>query len=285
MTTKIQWTEKTWNPLTGCDKVSAGCKFCYAETMSKRLKAIGLKKYRYGFELTLHWLTVNDPFSWKKPMMVFVNSMSDLFHKDVPLNYIQLIFKVMNATPQHTYQILTKRADRLLELAPHLDWTANIWMGVSVENQEQANIRIPYLLQVPAAVRFLSMEPLLDMVWLDNIDALSGGHEKFGWINCLNGNHGTIDEDYPDVNKIHWVIVGGESGAKARPMEKKWLMDIVLKCQAVNVPVFVKQLGTHQAKKMKLKHHKGGDIAEWPEGIRIREMPDLTPSTLQMEKG
>ena len=188
----IEWTEMTWNPLTGCNKISAGCKFCYAERMAKRLKEMGVPQYRNGFELTLQPQTLAQPYTWRTPKVVFVNSMSDLFHKDVPLEYIQKVFKVMNDTPHHTYQVLTKRADRLAELSEQLNWTPNIWMGVSVE-AEKVSWRIKELAKTGAAIKFLSVEPLIAPVknlYLEHID---------------------------------WVIVGGESGPGARPMKKEWV--------------------------------------------------------------
>ncbi len=204
----IEWTEMTWNPTTGCDKVSAGCKFCYAEVMAKRLKAMGQKKYANGFALTLHPESINIPFEWKTPKVVFVNSMSDLFHDDVPLSFIQSVFEVMNRTPQHTYQILTKRAERLLELHHHLNWTHNIWMGVSVENQKVVD-RIDFLRKTDAKVKFLSCEPLI------------------GPLKDLN------------LENIDWVIVGGESGRKSRPMLESWVWQIRIQCNLAGVAFFL----------------------------------------------
>jgi protein gp37 len=208
----IEWTEMTWNPTTGCDKLSAGCKFCYAEVMTKRLKGMGQEKYSEGFKLRLHPATLLIPFTWKKPQVVFVNSMSDLFHKDVPLSYVQQVFKVMNETPQHTYQVLTKRGDVLSEYAPNLIFTPNIWIGVSVEDNRVLD-RIDFLRTVDAHVRFLSLEPLLGPLEKLNLDGIS------------------------------WVIVGGESGFKARPMEEYWVEDIRIQCESVDVPFFFKQWG------------------------------------------
>lgn len=208
----IEWTEMTWNPTTGCDKLSAGCKFCYAEVMTKRLKGMGQEKYSEGFKFRIHPATLLVPYSWKKPQLVFVNSMSDLFHKDVPLEYVQSVFKVMNETPQHTYQVLTKRGDVLKSYAPFLNFTANIWIGVSVEDDRVLD-RIDYLREVKAHVRFLSLEPLL------------------GPLPNLN------------LKGIHWVIVGGESGFKARSMENDWVESIRVQCEEANVPFFFKQWG------------------------------------------
>lgn len=210
--TTIEWTQMTWNPVTGCSKVSQGCKFCYAERMAKRLQGMGLAQYRDGFKVTLAPQVLSDPFGWAKPRLVFVNSMSDLFHEEVPLEYIKRIFEVMIATPQHTYQILTKRDRRLVELAPHLPWPDNVWMGVSVENQ-QATTRIPGLVASPAKLKFLSIEPLI------------------GPIQRL------------PLRGIDWVIVGGESGPRARPLEKEWVESIRWQCVKRQIPFFFKQWG------------------------------------------
>lgn len=207
----IEWTEQTWNPTTGCTKISQGCKYCYADVMTKRLKGMGQEKYKNGFELTLHPSTLEDPKKWK-PSIIFVNSMSDLFHEDVPLHYIQSVFKTMNECPQHQFQVLTKRAERLEQLSPLLNWTENIWAGVSVENQETM-FRIGHLRKTAAFIKFLSCEPLL--------------------------------QNLPNMNlmDIDWVIVGGESGFKARPIKEEWVIDIKNQCQAANVPFFFKQWG------------------------------------------
>lgn len=207
----------TWNPTTGCDKLSAGCKFCYAETMTRRLKGMGQEKYSQGFKFRVHPAALLAPHTWRKPQLVFVNSMSDLFHKKAPLEFIQQVFDVMNKTPQHTYQVLTKRGDNLEQFAEDLIFTPNIWMGVSVENLRVIS-RIDHLRNVPAHVRFLSLEPLL------------------GPLPNLN------------LEGIHWVIVGGESGAKARPMNPAWVEDIRLQCEAANVQFFFKQWGGRNKK-------------------------------------
>jgi len=211
----IEWTEKTWNPTTGCNKLSAGCKFCYAEIMSRRLKAMGSEKYKNNFKLTTHESSVNDPYTWKKPSLIFVNSMSDLFHKEVPFEFIEKVFKVMNDTPQHTYQVLTKRGDILLNHNDKLNWTKNIWMGVSVEN-ELVTDRIDFLRKTNAHIKFLSLEPLL------------------GPLPNLN------------LENIDWAIVGGESGPKARPLEYKWVRDIQKQCGKAKVRFFFKQWGKAQ---------------------------------------
>ena len=208
----------TWNPTTGCTKVSAGCKYCYAEVMTRRLQAMGIDKYKNGFEIRTHDDALDIPYSWKKPKVVFVNSMSDLFHKDVPLDFIKRVFEVMNNTPQHTYQVLTKRADRLFEIHHHLNWTTNIWMGVSVENNNVKN-RIDFLRETDAKVKFLSCEPLI------------------GPLTNLN------------FEGIHWVILGGESGRKARPMTESWVWDIKQQCEDQKTAFFFKQWGGTNKKK------------------------------------
>ena len=214
----IEWTESTWNPLTGCNKVSPGCKYCYAERFAKRLKAMGQQNYRNGFKLTLHEHVLEQPLSWKKPQMIFVNSMSDMFHKNVPLEFIQKAFDVMKRAYWHTFQVLTKRSERLLELNPALSWTHNIWMGVSVE-REDYTFRIDHLRETNAKIKFLSLEPLL------------------GPLSRLN------------LAGIDWVIVGGESGPKARPIEIEWVLDIRDQCKHANVPFFFKQWGGKNKKK------------------------------------
>jgi len=208
----IEWTEYTWNPTTGCNKVSAGCKNCYAELLSNRLKEAGNPKYQHGFDLTLHPNQLKIPFNLQKPTIVFVNSMSDLFHERIPLQYIQKVFEVMNQTPQHTYQILTKRPELVVKYNNQLNWTANIWMGVSVEDEKVIE-RIELLKNTGAQIKFLSIEPLI------------------GPLVNLN------------LNGIHWAIVGGESGLKARPMQKDWVVDVREQCIAQKVKFFFKQWG------------------------------------------
>ncbi len=205
--TGIQWTDRTWNPVTGCTKVSTGCAHCYAETITKRFS----HNFPQGFALTLHPERLQQPKRWRKSSRIFVNSMSDLFHKDIPLSFLKEVFQVIKETPQHIYQILTKRPERLLELSSQLDWHDNIWLGVSVENQSYTH-RIEYLRQVPAKVRFLSCEPLLGSIELD-------------------------------LTEIDWVIVGGESGLKYRLMKAEWVENIHQQCEKANVPFFFKQWG------------------------------------------
>lgn len=208
----IEWTEQTWNPVTGCTKISPGCKFCYAEKFAARLQAMGAENYRNGFKLTLHPHMINKPLEWKKPSVIFVNSMSDLFHKDVPEEFILAVFKTMNKAHWHQFQILTKRPERVLEMNKKLRWAPNIWMGTSVENEDYMD-RIDLLRKTSAKIKFLSLEPLL------------------GPLPSMN------------LKKIDWVIVGGESGLKARPMKLEWVLDIQEQCQDVDVPFFFKQWG------------------------------------------
>jgi protein gp37 len=214
----IEWTESTWNPVTGCTKISEGCAHCYAERMALRLKAMGQQNYANGFQVALHPHALSIPLKWKCPHMIFVNSMGDLFHSDVSLSFIQQVFEVMKNSYWHRFQILTKRAERLADLAPSLNWTDNIWMGVTVESAAYL-YRLEYLRNVPAAVRFLSLEPLL----------------------------GPIPD--MDLTKIDWVIVGGESGPGARPMNKSWVIDIQQQCHDAKVPFFFKQWGGVNKKK------------------------------------
>jgi protein gp37 len=214
----IEWTEATWNPLTGCTKISPGCRNCYAERMSIRLKAMGQENYSNGFELTLHERSLNVPLLWKKPMNIFVNSMSDLFHEDVPLDFIEKVFEVMNKAHWHRFQVLTKRSERLANLGPQLKWAPNIWMGVSVENQHYT-YRIDHLRETKSSIKFLSIEPML------------------GPLNNL------------DLEDIDWVIVGGESGAGARFMSPSWVTKVRDQCLVAGVPFFFKQWGGVNKKK------------------------------------
>lgn len=218
---QIEWTEATWNPTTGCDRTSPGCDNCYALTLAKRLKAMGQAKYQRdgdprtsgpGFGVTLHPSALEVPTGWEAPRTIFVNSMSDLIHPKVPLDYIRRVFDVIAETPQHTYQVLTKRSKRLAQIADRLDWPMNLWMGVSLEDARYS-FRIRHLQMVPAAVRFLSCEPLLGPL------------------------------DHLDLNSIDWVIAGGESGHNARPMDPEWVRSIRDQCLDAGIPFFFKQWG------------------------------------------
>jgi protein gp37 len=246
----IEWTEVTWNPVTGCDKTSAGCDNCYALTLSKRLKAMGAEKYQNdgnpitsgpGFGITTHPKSLTQPYTWRKPSVVFVNSMSDLFHAQVPLGFVKDVFAVMSDTPQHTYQVLTKRSLRLARMSDKLDWPSNVWMGVSVEEPKVLN-RIDHLREVPAAVRFLSCEPL--------IAALPG----------------------MNLSGIDWVIAGGESGHHARPMAAEWVEDIRSQCASSQIPFFFKQWGGRTPK------HGGREL----DGRTWSEMPTPKLRTLSV---
>ncbi|MBD0380474.1 DUF5131 family protein [Paenibacillus sedimenti] len=228
--TKIEWTDMTWNPTTGCSKVSAGCKNCYAERMAKRLQAMGNPRYVNGFEPQEHPEALDLPFTWKRPKKVFVNSMSDLFHEAMSEQFIEKVFDVMNKTPMHTYQILTKRPERAARLANQFIWTDNIWLGTSVEDSRVIN-RIDVLRQVPSRVRFLSCEPLIGP--LENVN----------------------------LQDIHWVIAGGESGPGARPIDASWVRLLLNQCQVAEIPFFFKQWGGV------MKHRNGRllDGREWNE--------------------
>ncbi len=214
----IEWTESTWNPLTGCTKISHGCKHCYAECMAKRLQKMGQKRYANGFTLTLQESVLELPLLWKKPRMIFVNSMSDLFHEQVPAWFIEKTFDIMRRAHWHEFQVLTKRSDRLLKLSSSIEWPANVWMGVSVELLNYT-FRINHLRQTAAAIKFLSLEPLLGP--LPNLD----------------------------LRNIDWVIVGGESGPKASPIKKEWVLDIKEQCKTVGIRFFFKQWGGVNKKK------------------------------------
>ncbi len=239
----IEWTKSTWNPVTGCTKVSPGCKHCYAERLALRLQAMKQPNYIDGFKLTLHCQALDLPLGWKKPQTIFVNSMSDLFHEDIPLSFILEVFNVMRRASWHDFQILTKRSERLSELNSKLEWPKNVWMGVSVENADYT-FRIQHLRSTGASVKFLSLEPLL------------------GPIPSL------------DLLGIDWVIVGGESGPMARPIDKAWVADIRDQCQQAMVPFFFKQWGGTKKK-------KAGRLLDgrtWDELPRIAR-PDLVAAT------
>jgi len=232
----IEWTESTWNPVTGCTKISPGCEHCYAERMAVRLKAMGQPNYANGFRLTLHEHALRLPLLWKRPQTIFVNSMSDLFHGDVPLEFIRKVFDVMVEASHHRFQVLTKRSERLLDLSTKLPWPSNVWMGVSVENSDYV-FRIDHLRKTDAFIKFVSFEPLLGPV--RNVD--------------LDG--------------IDWVIVGGESGPGARPMDPGWVREIRDRCVSARVPFFFKQWGGVNKK-------RNGRILD---GRTWEEMPEKTP--------
>jgi protein gp37 len=238
----IEWTEVTWNPTTGCSKVSPGCLHCYAERMAKRLQAMGQERYKNGFDVTIHPELLDEPFSWKKPRIVFVNSMSDLFHKKIPDKFIKDVFAVMNANQRHTFQILTKRSERLCELAPKLKWSENIWMGVTIENNDYV-FRADDLRKVDCAIKFLSLEPLL------------------GPLPALK------------LDGIDWAIVGGESGPGARPMNEEWIIEIKRRCEENNVPFFFKQWGGVNKK-------KAGRLLEGKTWNQYPDKADLQPALL-----
>lgn len=214
----IEWTESTWNPVTGCTKISPGCAHCYAERMALRLQAMGQANYKNGFRVTTHEHALALPLRWRKPQAIFVNSMSDLFHEDVPLDFMQKVFAVMQQAYWHRFQVLTKRSARLVELAPALTWPENVWMGVTVENADYVH-RIDQLRRVDAALRFLSIEPLLGQMPIMNL------------------------------SEIDWVIVGGESGPGARPMAVEWVRGVQEQCSRANIPFFFKQWGGSRKKK------------------------------------
>lgn len=229
---KIEWTEQTWNPATGCTKISPGCKHCYAETMANRLQAMGTPGYDNGFKLSLMPSRLSQPLNRKKPTMYFVNSMSDLFHEDIPDDYLDQIFKVIRQTPRHTYQILTKRAVRMREYFTDRTVPDNVWLGVTVEDREYGIPRIDELRHIPAKIRFLSVEPLL---------------EHLGSF---------------DLSNIHWVIVGGESGPKARPMKQEWVSSIRRQCEEAGSTFFFKQWGTWGADGIKRNKHLNGRVLD-----------------------
>ena len=240
-TTKIEWTERTWNPVTGCTKQSEGCAHCYAEVMSRRLCAMGNPKYANGFKSTTHLEALKEPFNWKKPSTIFVCSMSDLFHKDVPFEFIDKVFRVIEETPQHNYQILTKRAERMAEYFETRNIPHNAWIGVTVENKE-TKYRIDHIRHLDATVKFLSCEPLLG---------------DLGELNLYG---------------INWIIVGGESGSQARPMKEEWVLNIKRQADANNIPFFFKQWGTWSKDGVKGNKKINGKLLE---GVIVQNMPQI----------
>lgn len=286
--TGIAWTDSTWNPVRGCSKVSAGCKNCYAETFAERWRGIPGHAFEHGFDLRLVPEALELPLRWRRPRRIFVNSMSDLFHEGVPDAYVDRVFGVMAACHQHTFQVLTKRPARMREYLSgdrRLDWAyaaalgddqvfdriayrdgplPNVWLGVSVEDQRAADERIPELLATPAAVRFLSCEPLLGPV---SLWAFLGGKIRDEALGALGS---------PQVPGVDWVIVGGESGPGARPCDVAWVRDLVGQCKAAGVPAFVKQLGSVPmgVNLMVPRYRAGRDPAEWPADLRVQQFPE-----------
>ncbi|MBI4726833.1 phage Gp37/Gp68 family protein [candidate division TA06 bacterium] len=240
--THIEWTEATWNPVTGCTKTSPGCANCYAERMTRRLKAMGSHNYRKGFKVTTHPAMLDYPLGWRKPRMIFVNSMGDLFHENVPVSFIQRVFNVMESAHWHTYQALTKRAERLFDIAPELPWPDNVWMGVTVEDKEHL-YRIDSLRATKAKVKFISFEPLL---------------EQIGKV---------------DLTGIDWAIVGGESGPGARPMQPEWARELRDQCIKAKVPFFFKQWGGFNKK-------KAGKILDGKIWMRMPETDITSPTNI-----
>ena len=241
-TTKIEWTDATWNPVTGCTKTSEGCAHCYAEVMARRLKAMGTEKYKNGFQVTLHEDALNEPKKWRKPRNIFVCSMSDLFHKDVPFEFVDKVIKVIKDTPQHRYQLLTKRAERMKEYFMTREVPKNVWVGVTVEVQTSKS-RIDALRTIKnAPIKFLSCEPLL---------------EDLGEL---------------DLTGIDWIIVGGESGLQARPMKEEWVKGIKAQCDAANKAFFFKQWGTWGCDGVKRDKHKNGKLLD---GKVCQTMPEV----------
>lgn len=240
-TTKIEWTDATWNPVTGCTKISAGCAHCYAETMARRLNAMGVTKYRNGFKVTIHEDALNEPKKWRKPRTIFVCSMSDLFHRDVTFDFVDRVMQVIKDTPQHRYQLLTKRAERMEEYFRTREVPSNVWLGVTVEVKASIN-RIDCLRKIHnAPIKFLSCEPLL---------------EDLGVL---------------DLCGIDWIIVGGESGNQARPMKEEWVVSIQKQCMAANKTFFFKQWGTWGSDGVKRDKHKNGKQLN---GKVCQEMPE-----------
>lgn len=286
MSTKIEWTEATWNPVSGCTKISDGCKNCYAETMVKRLKAIGIKEYENGFAVTLHPSRLREPLERKKPTMYFVCSMGDLFHEDVPFAFIDQIFATMVLCPQHTFQVLTKRPERMKKYLEDEDRKfldiagknsciyplPNIWLGVTAENQEQTDKRIPILLDTPAALRFVSIEPMLSHIdltkYLVRYRCYSCGQESLESPDkCPSCGHSELGDKYFS-SAIDWVIVGGETGTGARPLQYEWVKDIQEQCKAAHIPFFFKKWG-------KLGRIDKTLIDGYIDGVECRAMPEV----------
>ena len=292
--TRIEWTEHTWNPMSGCTKISDGCKNCYAEKMANRLKAMGVKGYENGFAVTLHPEKLREPLERKKPTMYFVCSMGDLFHEDVPFEFIDSVWAVMAAAGQHTFQVLTKRPDRMKEYLNNQKYSPNsigiaiariagnketkdfsqplpnVWLGVTAENQEQADKCIPILLDTPAAIRFVSVEPMLSGIdlkkYLVGYKCFSCGYESLGSpAKCPSCGQSEFGDKYYSP-AIDWVIVGGETGSKARPLQYEWVKDIQEQCKAAHIPFFFKKWG-------KLGRIDKTLIDGYIDGVECRAMP------------
>lgn len=297
--TKIEWTERVWNPVRGCSLVSAGCANCYAMKQAHRfhgegqayegLTELGPQGPRWTGKIRLVPQSLEAPLRWKKPLKIFVNSMSDLFHEDITQDFIFQVLTTIWQAKQHTFQVLTKRPERMKAVMEahyksiQRQPLENLWLGVSVEDQQTADERIPILLQTPAAVRFISAEPLLGLIDLGQLPNRYSMGEGQPYLDALRGSAWIVSgPDYYDVcnigSQIDWVIVGGESGPKARPTNIAHIRSIKDQCQAAKVPVFVKQLGSHPYEddansKIILIDKKGGDPAEWPSDLRVREFP------------
>jgi protein gp37 len=284
--TGIAWTDATWNPVRGCTKISAGCAHCYAQTFAERWRGIPGHPYEQGFDVRLVPEALDLPLRWRKPRRIFVNSMSDLFHEDVPDSFIADVFNVMKDATRHTFQILTKRARRMSEFVTRYTGATlplpNVEIGVSVENQDAARERIPWLLETPAAVLIVSCEPLISAVDLTRIEVVAPRppHGPGVWLDALRGHVIGPDDMLPA--KIDWVIVGGESGPKARPCDIKWIRSLVEQTKAAGVACFVKQIGTRsvvtppqgQCPTPGVRDRAGADLSEWPEDLRVRQMPE-----------
>ena len=283
---RIAWTESTWNPTIGCTKISPGCTRCYAEIMAGNLARRDMSEYRdvvnpvgsmwkWNGHVALLEKKLDLPGSWRKPRMIFVDSMSDLFHKDVPVEYVHQVFDVMLNANWHTYQVLTKRADRMASILNNADWWSgvqsetrqHIWLGVSVEDQQTANERIPHLLTIDAAVRMVSVEPQLERVNLELIpDALYDAGMPFAWQKLANENSG---------RGIHWCIVGGESQYGCRPFDLDWARDLRDQCKKVGVKFFMKQVGGYPYKRDQFK--------DFPVDLQIREFPELPRPEVEVQ--
>jgi protein gp37 len=293
--TTIAWTDETINPIVGCSRISAGCEKCYAETAAKTARLQQFPQYqkvaKWNGTVEFVEKQLEKPYEWKKSKKIFICSMADIFHENVPFNWVEEIFYMIENCPQHTFQILTKRPERMIEFfdwyiarnsdhSVELQWTMpdNIWLGVSCENQAMADKRIPLLMEIPAKVRFLSCEPLLEPINLSKFLPIEWSEIAEDWIESWPGIGSYSRDAYPD-----WIIVGGESGAGSRPCHIDWIRDIASQCQSAKVPVFIKQLGSNAIAtrsdntgnyKLKLKDRKGSDILEWFDDLRLQQFPN-----------